>query len=135
VASAKQPANETPTEPVVAPSTRLADLAGGMGKKIADIKGRQVTVEAITFDTRQVRALKDEDPSEEHPDGIREGDLVVRNVATITVTQPADAAGDYYTFSDPLIDKLRRVNAEDLPAVAIFNLVDIDRGQRVWTIE
>jgi len=116
---------------------RLADLAGGMGKKVESIKGKEITVTAIEISTREVRSLNDEEPSEEHPNGVREGDLITKKVAFIS-SDETDSAGNpqrYYTFSDPLISKLEGIDNEALPLLAIFNLVDIPGGKRAWTIE
>jgi hypothetical protein len=107
----------------------LAELAGGMGKKLEAIEGQTVMVTGLTFDSREVRALRD-DPER----GWSKGDLVTRDVAFI-------ATGDgeqYYTFSEPLIDKLKAIDTAALPAEGVFRRVDLtgDRqGQRVWTIE
>jgi hypothetical protein len=115
----------------VTPSpTRLADLAGGIGKKLELIKGKEVTVTSIEVTMRDVRAI-DPDENGEFP-------IEQRDLAIITV-QPQPGFEDhpperYYTFARPLIEKLKAVPAESLPAVAVFEIEDIKGGRRVWTI-
>ena len=110
--------NETPAAP-----RRLAELTGGMGQKLEEIKGQTVVVTALTFEVRHVHKL---DPKS----GKTMDELEDKEVAIITT----EGDKKYYTFSAPLIAKLTEVNAEDLPAVAVFDIKDISGGKRVWTI-
>src|ERR1035437_3399719 len=106
---------------------RLADLTGGMGRKLEDIKGQAVTVTGLEFETREVHKLDPED-------GHQLKELESKAVAFIHVEDGTDDGSKYYTFSDPLISKLKEVSAEDLPATAVFDIKDIAGGRRVWTI-
>jgi len=110
--------------------TRLAELAGGIGHKIEDIKGQEVTVYGIEITVRKVRALKDEPEK-----GISQDDLVDREVAIFTADIGDGVENRYYTFSEPLINKVRDIAPSSLPTLAIFDLKDIGGGRRVWTIE
>jgi len=112
------PAPEAPEEV----TTRLSDLTGGMGHKLEDIKGEQVTVYAIAFDLRQVHKLDD--------NGRQMDELEEKEVAIIT----CENENRFYTFSAPLIAKLHEVDPAALPALAIFDIKDITGGRRVWTI-
>lgn len=103
----------------------LAELAGGMGKKLETIEGKQVIVQAIAFETREVRALNADAEA-----GVEVGDLVEKAVVFITL----DDEQQYYSFSEPLIDKLKRISADDLPAFGVFTRADIGGGKRAWTI-
>jgi hypothetical protein len=110
---------------------RLADLAGGIGKKIETIAGQEVTVTAIEITIRDVRAL-------ENDRGVTPGTLEAKDVAIITVApQPGfedHGPERYYTFSGPLVGKLREIQPEDLPAVATFRKEKIAGGREAWTI-
>ncbi len=128
---------QTPDGEVVIAS--LAELAGGLGTKLEEIEGKPVIVIGMTFDRRQVRALRD-DPE----NGIAEGDLEDREVVQL-ITKPldpnakdADEETVYYSFSKPLIAKLHAVPIESLPAAGIFERIDIKsgpaQGNRVWSI-
>lgn len=116
-------------------SRRMAEIAGGMGKKIETIQGQDVLVTAITFDTRPIHSLND-DPEA----GVKRGDLVNREVAFIEVAPQAGFEDHgpelYYTWSAPLIEKLRVVvaTADGLPSVANFNKIDLADGRTAWTI-
>jgi hypothetical protein len=109
------------TVPAEAPMNSLAALTGGMGHKLEEIKGETVIVSKIVFDTRQVHGIS--------PEGKQLDELEDKEVAFITCDDNV-----FYTFSDPLIKKLREVREEDLPAVAVFDIKDIAGGRRVWTI-
>jgi hypothetical protein len=111
--------DKTPAE--AAPMNSLAALTGGMGHKLEEIKGETVVVSLITFDTRQVHGIG--------PKGEQLDELEDKDVAFITCD-----GNVFYTFSDPLIKKLREVKDADLPAVAVFDIKDIAGGRRVWTI-
>jgi hypothetical protein len=114
--TAEQP---TETKPV---RTRLADLTGGIGRKLDEIKGETVTVYAIEFDIRQVHKID--------PKGNTLDELEDKEVAIIT----CENDNRFYTFSAPLLAKLREVDPAALPALAVFDLKDIAGGRRVWTI-
>jgi hypothetical protein len=121
---------EEPTEVVAARRKSLAELTGGMGQKLEDIKGTQVTVVGLSFEIRQVHAL-------DKTTGAQLPELEDKEVCFILTTDPLNAEGEplkFYTFSDPLIKKLSEVKIEDLPAVAKFDIKDISGGRRVWTI-
>lgn len=119
------------------PPRRTAEIAGGMGKKIETIAGQDVTVVGITFDTRKIHSLND-DPEADPP--VKRGDLVDRVVAFISVAPQAgfEEHGPemYYTWSSPLIEKLRIVAAAEdgFPSVANFNKIDLPDGRTAWTI-
>jgi hypothetical protein len=102
---------------------RLAELTGGMGQKLEEIKGKPVTVIALTFEVRPVHKL---DPKT----GAQMEELEDKEVCIIT----CEGDARYYTFSTPLITKLQEVDPEDLPAIAVFDIKDISGGRRVWTI-
>jgi hypothetical protein len=121
----------TAAETIATPHRRtLAELTGGMGQKLEDIKGTQVTVVGLSFEVRQVHKL-DKDTGAQLPE------LEDKDVCFILTEDPLNASGEplkFYTFSDPLIKKLAEVKLEDLPAVAKFDIKDITGGRRVWTI-
>lgn len=102
---------------------RLSDLTGGMGHKLEEIKGVEVVVAAIDFDNRPVHKLDDK--------GKTLDELEDKDVAIITL----DDDRKFYTFSVPLIDKLREVDQSALPVLAKFDIKDIAGGRRVWTID
>jgi hypothetical protein len=102
---------------------RLSELTGGMGEKLEAIKGSEVVVAAIEFETRPVHKL---DPKT----GAQLDELEDKEFALITT----EDGHRYYTLSAPLIVKLKGVDPEELPAVATFDLKDIPGGRRVWTI-
>jgi hypothetical protein len=109
------------TTPVKARS--LAEITGAMGAKLETIKGEKVTVTNLTFDVRDVHKLDD--------NGRQLDELESKEVVFIW-TGPETR---YYSFSQPLIDKLKEVDIKaDLPAEATFDIKDISGGRRVWTI-
>jgi hypothetical protein len=113
----------------IAPRPRsLAELTGGMGQKLEEVKGEEVVVVGLSFETRQVHTLDD--------NGRQLDALEDKEVCFISVEDPTDAENlrKFYTFSAPLIKKLADVKLEDLPAVATFEIKDISGGRRVWTI-
>jgi hypothetical protein len=108
----------------------LAELTGGMGQKLEDIKGTQVKVVGLSFETRQVHKL-------DKTTGAQLPELEDKEVCFILTEDPMNAESEplkFYTFSDPLIKKLSEVQLEDLPALATFDIKDISGGRRVWTI-
>jgi hypothetical protein len=114
-------------------SRRMAEIAGGMGKKIETIQGLDVLVTAITFETRSIHSLN-ADPEADPPVAI--GDLVDREVAFIEVDTGDGETERYYTWSTPLMEKLHIVAAADegLPSVANFNKITLRDGREAWTI-
>jgi hypothetical protein len=135
IAAADALAAENATRPSARGGRRMAEIAGGMGKKIETIAGQDVLVTAITFDTRSIHSLNDD------PDaGVKRGDLVDREVAFIEVAPQVGfedhGPEQYYTWSAPLIEKLRAVAAAEdgLPSVANFNKIDLADGRTAWTI-
>jgi len=102
---------------------RLGDLTGGIGNKLEQIKGETVTVYSIEFTNRPVHALDEA--------GRTTDALVDKDIAILT----CDNGNRFYTLSEPLIGKLREIDQDELPALAVFNLKEISGGRRVWTIE
>jgi len=103
---------------------RLSELTGGLGKKLEEVKGEEVTVLSVEFETRPVHKLdKKGQPTEELED---------KEFAILTLA--GEPPLRVYTLSAPLIVKLHMVAEEDLPAVAVFDIKDIPGGRRVWTI-
>lgn len=129
---------EDGTEPTQLAS--LAELTGALGHKIETIEGKQVIVIGLRFDTRDVRALRD-DPET----GIKEGDIENREVVQIIIRPVTPTAADpdddevIYSFSKPLIQKLHMIQPGQLPAVGTFRRIEImhgpSKGNRVWSIE
>lgn len=101
---------------------RLAELTGGMGQKLEEVRGQSVVVIALTFEVRPVHKLGKK--------GEQLDELEDKEVCIIE----CDDERKFYTFSDPLIKKLQGVSPDDLPAVAVFDIKDISGGRRVWTI-
>lgn len=105
----------------------LADIAEVFGEKLEAIEGQRVVVTRVDFTTREVA----EDPSD--PDS----PTVVKSVAIIharPLGHPDVDPDRFYTFSAPLINKLRDIGPR-LPARATFERIPFDGGRKqVWSI-
>jgi hypothetical protein len=118
--AAKEQTEQTalPGESIAPRPKRLAALASGMGAKLETVADVEVTVVALSFETRPVRNLNTQE-------------LEDKDIGFITL----DDGEMYYTFSAPLIEKLHGIDAADLPALAVFHKKDLPSGHSVWTIE
>lgn len=108
----RKPVSERPA------GTTLGDKAGSIGHPLRDIADEWVTVESLEF--RNVD-MTDKDS----------GEKINRDLCVITF----DGGNKVHTWSQFLIEKLRAVDASDLPLPAKFSMVDTSNGQRVWTVE
>jgi hypothetical protein len=111
----------------------LADLAETFGEKLESIEGEVVLLRSVTFTQREVANL--EPFTDENP----EDGSTLKTVAILSVSfsDAPDSVEKFYTFSTPLIDRLRVIDGKEgaLPAVSRFERKSFDGGRkRVWSI-
>ena len=110
---------------------RLGEAAGSLGRPLAEIEGESVVVIGLAIDSEhKVRSLTDDAER-----GIRKGELVQRDCVIITVESSDPRGTRYFSFSGPLVDRLRTVDPDELPMDARFFKKDLDNGQSTWDVE
>lgn len=119
------------TEPGGTVRRRLGEAAGSLGRPLRELEGLDVVVTALAFEGgRKIKALADNQET-----GVKRGELVEATAGIVTVESSDQGGTRYFTFSPSLIDKLRAVDAAELPMDARFIKRELEGGQSVWDVE
>jgi hypothetical protein len=106
----------------------LADFAEVFGEKLETIEGDRVLVRSLRLTTREVDSLAED---------AQEGETEVKEVLILTVSPESQLEVEelYYTFSAPLINKMKGVSPDLFPLWARFEKRSFDGGRKqVWSI-
>jgi len=127
--TAPAPVADEATAPTpVAEYGDLADYAEVFGEKLDTIEGDRVLVRGVRLTTREVVSLAED---------AQEGDTEVKEVLILTVSPENQLEVEelYYTFSAPLISKMKGVAPDLFPLWARFEKRSFDGGRKqVWSI-